>query len=67
MTKKDKVVNEKDSFANMTDDEVLEQALKDKNVCHYPQCDKSVAMVGSVCDYCHFKYCYVSVSSSMPH
>ncbi len=61
--KKDKLTNEKESFANLTDDEVLEQALKYKNVCHYPQCDKSVAIVGSVCDHCHFKYCYVSTCS----
>lgn len=62
--KKDKLTNEKESFANMTDDEVLEQALKYKNVCHYPQCEKSVAIVGSVCDHCHYKYCYVSAAPS---
>ncbi len=66
-TKTVKVVNEKDSFVNMTDDEVLEQALKYKNVCHYPQCEKSVAMVGSLCDYCKFKYCYVSRLSLIVH
>lgn len=60
--KKDKLTNEKESFENMTDDEVLEHSLKYKNVCHYPQCDKSVAIVGSVCDHCHFKYCYVSAA-----
>lgn len=59
VAKKDKLTNEKESFENMTDDEVLEHSLKYKNVCHYPQCDKSVAIVGSVCDHCHYKYCYV--------
>lgn len=42
----------------MTEDELLDSLLEAKDICGMKGCKSRVTLMGLVCQFCHFKYCF---------